>query len=72
MAKKKNPHAVALGRKGGKKGGIVRAAMLTSEELSDIGKAGARARNDALSPRERIAIAKKAAKARWAGKRKKR
>ena len=44
----KNPHAVALGRLGGLKGGEARAA--------------------ALSPRKRSAIAAKAAKARWGGK----
>ena len=32
--KKKNPHAVALGRKGGKKGGPARAANMTPEERS--------------------------------------
>jgi hypothetical protein len=31
-ARKKNPHAVALGRKGGKVGGKARAASLTAEE----------------------------------------
>lgn len=41
----KNPHAAALGRLGGLKGGYARAA--------------------ALSPKERHAIALKAAKARW-------
>ncbi len=35
---KKNPHAVALGRLGGLKGGPARAAKLTPEELSEIGK----------------------------------
>ncbi len=44
----KDPAAVALGRKGGLKGGKARAA--------------------ALSPEERSAIAKKAAKARWSAK----
>ena len=33
-AKKKNPAAVALGRKGGKKGGPARAAAMTPEERS--------------------------------------
>ena len=32
MKKRKNPHAVALGRKGGKKGGLARAAKMTKEE----------------------------------------
>ncbi len=44
----KNPFAVALGRRGGLKGGPARAATLTKER--------------------RQAIAKKAAKVRWAGK----
>jgi len=35
MAKKrKNPYAVALGRRGGKKGGAARAANMTPEERS--------------------------------------
>jgi hypothetical protein len=42
---KKNPHAAALGRLGGLKGG--------------------RARADKLSAKERRAIARKAARARW-------
>jgi hypothetical protein len=41
MAKRKNPAAVALGRKGGKKGGKARAANLTAEQLSAIGRMGA-------------------------------
>ncbi len=41
---KKNPHAVALGRKGGKKGGKARAANLTPEQLAEIGRKGAEAR----------------------------
>lgn len=40
----KNPHAVALGRKGGRKGGKARAANLTPEQLSEIGRKGALAR----------------------------
>jgi general stress protein YciG len=40
----KNPHAVALGRKGGKRGGKARAANLTPEQLSEIGRKGAKAR----------------------------
>jgi len=51
MAKRKNPAAVALGRKGGKKGGKARAANLTPEQLSEIGRMGAakrwKKRNDA-------------------------
>lgn len=52
----KNPHAVALGRKGGKKGGKARAANLTPEQLSQIGRKGAevrwkkRAKGEGTSP----------------------
>jgi hypothetical protein len=44
MAKKKNPHAVALGRKGGLKGGPARAAKLTPEERRASAKKAAQAR----------------------------
>ena len=40
----KNPAAVALGRRGGKKGGPARAEKLSKEQLSEIGKKGAAAR----------------------------
>jgi hypothetical protein len=40
----KNPHAVALGRLGGKKGGPARAKKLTSEQRRDIARKAARAR----------------------------
>jgi len=40
----KNPHAVALGRLGGIKGGKARAANLTKRKLKAIGKKGAEAR----------------------------
>ena len=33
-AMQKNPHAVALGRKGGRKGGVARAAKLSAEQRS--------------------------------------
>jgi hypothetical protein len=48
-AKRKNPHAVALGRKGGKAGG----------------KKGGKARWEGVSPEQRSEIARKAALARW-------
>jgi hypothetical protein len=35
MAKKKNPAAVTLGRKGGLKGGPARAAKLTAQQRSE-------------------------------------
>lgn len=40
----KNPHAVALGRLGGKKGGKARAEKLTPEERKEIARKAARAR----------------------------
>lgn len=47
MAKrKKNPHAVALGKLGGKKGGKARAAKLSPERRSEIARQAARARWD--------------------------
>jgi hypothetical protein len=70
---KKNPNAVALGRLGGKKGGIARAAVLSDGEKSKIGrmggKVGGKARAASLSPARRTEIAKKAAAARVAKKR---
>jgi hypothetical protein len=41
---RKNPHAVALGRKGGLKGGAARAANLTPEQRSRIARAAAQSR----------------------------
>src|SRR5208283_4186568 len=42
--KKKNPAAVALGRKGGKKGGPARAAKLTPEQRSESARRAVQAR----------------------------
>jgi len=42
--RRKNPHAVALGRKGGQVGGVVRAERLTPEQRSLIAQAAAKAR----------------------------
>jgi len=50
MAKKKNPHAVALGRKGGKA----------------AAGAGLKARYAAMTAEERRQLARRAAKVRWA------
>jgi len=47
----KNPHAAALGRLGGKKGGPARAAKLTSEQRSDIARRAAVVRWSAPRPR---------------------
>jgi hypothetical protein len=41
---RKNPAAVALGRKGGKKGGPARAAKMTAEERSDSARKAVQAR----------------------------
>jgi hypothetical protein len=43
-AKEKNPAAVALGRKGGKKGGPARAAKLTPEQRSESARKAVQAR----------------------------
>jgi hypothetical protein len=40
----KNPHAVALGRLGGKKGGAARAKKLTPEQRREIARQAAAAR----------------------------
>ena len=40
----KNPNAVALGRLGGKKGGVARAIKLTAAERSEIARKAAQAR----------------------------
>jgi len=44
MAHKKNPAAVALGRKGGIKGGPARAAMLTAAQRSESARKAVQAR----------------------------
>jgi hypothetical protein len=43
-AKRKDPAAVALGRKGGVKGGLARAAKLTPEQRSESARKAVRAR----------------------------
>ena len=53
MARRKNPHAVALGRKGGKKGG------------RKGGLKGGKARWADVPPEERTEILRRAALARW-------
>jgi hypothetical protein len=44
MSDGKNPFAVALGRRGGLKGGKARAAALSSQQRSEIAKKAARSR----------------------------
>jgi hypothetical protein len=62
----KDPHAVALGRKGGK----ARAKAQSASALSAIGRKGAKARKLKLTAVERSKIARTAAKARWGKERK--
>jgi hypothetical protein len=61
----KNPHAVALGRLGGAKGGRARARALTAEQRQQIARRAAAARSKSLSPKERQQLARRAALARW-------
>jgi hypothetical protein len=44
MARRKNPHAVALGKRGGSKGGKIRAAKLTPEQRREIARKAVLAR----------------------------
>jgi hypothetical protein len=44
MAKKKNPHAVALGRAGGRKSGKARMEKLTAEQRTEIARKAVQAR----------------------------
>ena len=62
----KNPHAVALGKKGGK----ARAKTQSASALSAIGRKGAEARQQKLTAAERSKVARLAAKARWEKERK--
>ena len=60
MAKKKNPHAQALGRLGGE----ARNRSLTQAEISSIASEGGKARARRLSAADRSRIAKLAVEAR--------
>ena len=66
MAVRKNPAAVALGKRS--------AAMRTPEERAEYGRrgglAGGRARAERLTPEQRSESARKAAAARWGKKEK--
>jgi hypothetical protein len=65
----KNPHAVALGRLGGAKGGKISMQNRTADEREQFarkgGLVGGKRRAEALSAARRKSIAQKAAKARW-------
>ena len=64
----KNPHAVALGRLGGIKGGVARAKALSRRRRREIAKRAGAARALSLSASQRQAVARRAAAARWAPK----
>ena len=68
MSKRKDPNAVALGRKGGKASMEGRTAEEREEFARLGGRAGGTARAQALTKAERVKIAKKAAAARWGKK----
>jgi cell division inhibitor SulA len=61
----KNPHAVALGRLGGAKGGRARARALTAGRRREIARQASAARTRSLSAEERRELASRAARARW-------
>lgn len=63
--KKKDPAAVAFGRKGGLKGGKARMALLSPAERSALARKSALARLAKMTPQERSALARKAIAARW-------
>ena len=44
MAKRKNPHAVALARLGARKGGLARAAKLSAQDRTKIARRAAEMR----------------------------
>jgi hypothetical protein len=64
----KNPHAVALGRLGGVKGGRARAMVLSTRRRREIARIAGTARAQAISASERRDLARQAARARWARK----
>ena len=62
----KNPHAVALGRLGGAKGGPARARALSARRRSEIARKAGLGRAQALSAQARKELAQRAARTRWA------
>ena len=64
----KNPHAVALGKLGGSKGGRARAEALSAGRRQEIASKAGAARARALSSSQRKEIARRAAVVRWARK----
>jgi hypothetical protein len=51
IEREKNPHAVALGRLGGQRGGKARAERLTATKRSEIARVAARSRWNKRSPK---------------------
>jgi len=51
IEREKNPHAVALGRLGGQRGGKARAERLTPAKRSDIARAAAKSRWNKRPPK---------------------
>lgn len=62
---KKNPAAVALGRRGGLKGGKARMALLSPEERSALARKANASRMTKLTPKQRSEAARNAVIARW-------
>lgn len=69
VVKQKNPAAVALGKLGGRKGGVARMGGLSAAERIALarsgGEKGGNARAASLTPEQRRETARKAAAARW-------
>jgi hypothetical protein len=67
--KAKNPHAVALGKLGGRKGGLATHRKLPPEQRRENAKKAGDARGAArmmpLTPTKRKEIAQKAARSQW-------
>jgi hypothetical protein len=61
----KNPHAVALGKLGGAKGGRARAAVLSARRREEIARVAGTARWRSVPSEGRAAIARNAALVRW-------
>jgi hypothetical protein len=61
----KNPHAVALGKLGGAKGGPARAAALSPRQRQEIARVAGTARWQSVAGEDRAALARTAARARW-------
>ena len=51
VEREKNPHAVALGKLGGQRGGKVRAERLSAEKRTEIARVAARSRWNRKNPK---------------------